>query len=115
MTSWLDELKVGDEVIEGNYVKKVTAIHKRHIVCGLTKYNKQTGRDITASMWVDRSIVQATEKRRKEIANYWERSNLLSELYSLKYEHVVRKASKETLAKLVEIIKAETEKNARAI
>lgn len=107
MTNWLDELQVGDEVVEGNDIRKVTAIHKLHIVCGLSKYSKKTGHDISSYGWVTRKIEQVTEKRKQEIADFWERSNLRSRLIDLRYEHVVRNASKETLMKLVDIIEAE--------
>jgi len=74
---WLAELKIGDEVIENNRIIKVTAIHKRHIICGLSKYRKTDGKDITSSGYYSRWITKIDDKAKAIIIENYKRNRLL--------------------------------------
>ena len=65
--TWLDELKVGDKVIEGMSILPVTAIHKLHIVCGRNKYRKYNGRAVGSSTWNAWYIHEATPEAIEDI------------------------------------------------
>lgn len=72
---WLQELKVGDQVIEVysdfKKISKVTAVTDTEIVCGLRKYQKFNGYERAS---VITKIIEATPERLKKYdleTKYW--------------------------------------------
>ena len=103
MTSWIDSLKVGDRVLDGDELITVTAVHKLHIVCGsYGKYKKTDGRLVGSSGWNRRYIREATAERVIEITENRLRSKLKNTIKNAKLNNL----STDTLQKIVDIIEA---------
>jgi hypothetical protein len=99
---WLADLKVGDEVIDADRIIKVTAIHKRHIVCGLTKYRKTDGKDISSSGWYASWISKADDEAKAAIAEKNKRLSLLRYINNIRYSTL----DVDTLSKIVAILES---------
>ena len=99
--SWLDELKVGDQVISNGLILTITAVHKKHIVCGINKFNKTSGRLVGSSVWSHNYIRQATPEALQEIKEQYERRELLTYLDHWRFKNLPTPY----LVRLTEIIK----------
>ena len=106
MAKWLEELKVGDKVLDGDNLVEVTAIHKLHIVCGGAKYNKISGRQVGSSVWSSSYLTEATPEAISEINDKRIRQKLL---FIIARETNFRNLETATLQKIVDIIKSESE------
>jgi len=106
MPDWIDNLKAGDEVLEGDRILKVTKVGKVHIVCGNRKFSKRTGRDIHSTGYRSSFIRQATYEAKSEIADRKKHSGLLYRIMDTKF----RNLSTDALQKIVDILDAETKK-----
>ena len=78
MAKWIEELKPGDKVLNGDELIEVTAIHKLHVVCGNYKYQKTSGRLAGSSGYYSSHIREATLGAIVEINDRRIRSRLLT-------------------------------------
>ena len=67
MSSWLEQLRPGDNVIvafeHGREVNQVSRLTKHGIVVGSSRYRKQDGKLCGASVWEHRCLQEATSDR----------------------------------------------------
>ena len=106
MANWLDELKIGDEVVCSNdEIVKVTKIHKLHVICGDRKFNKKYGKLVGSHGYWSRYIMQATPELKARIKE----KNILRQLYIEFAKYHIRKAKAETIVKIIALLKADKE------
>lgn len=70
MNKWLDNLKVGDEVVVSGHndiIEKVTGVTRTQITIKGTKYRRDSGRQITQDKWHHLWLVEPTEEARVKI------------------------------------------------
>jgi len=88
MSDWIDNLKEGDEVLNGDKILTVTKAGKIHIICGNKKFSKSTGKDVHSTGYRSRFIRQATDEAKAEIAEKKKYSNLLYRIMDTKFRNL---------------------------
>lgn len=104
--NWIDNLKVGDEVITYGganimNIQKVTAINKATIKVGETLYNKKDGRERGGSTWSAWHIMEATEDRVAQVKLKRARNYLRRTLNSLDIDNL----SMEQIEKILKVVR----------
>jgi len=102
--TWIDNLNVGDKVLDGDNLVEVTAVHKLHVVCGGTKYQKTSGKRVGSSGYYSNYIGEATTEAIAEIAEKQIRARLI---FIILRDTNFRNLETGTLQKIVDIIKSE--------
>lgn len=107
--SWLEELKVGDEVVVAgdryhlDYVDKVTKLTAKQIALENSsyRYRRDTGSQIGGDNWNSRRLEEATPERKKEAQREYRRLRMIQTLTRT----VWKELSDETLERVLEVIK----------
>jgi len=104
MANWIESLKVGDKVLDGDNLIEVTAVHKLHVVCGGTKYKKTSGRRVGSSGYYSGYIRDATPEAIAEINEKRTRGKLI---HTIVVDTNFKNLETAALQKIVDIIKSE--------
>jgi hypothetical protein len=71
--SWLDELKVGDEVVvsgrHSKYIDKITKVMPMSVEVGNRRYRKTDGIERSDDIWDRTHIIECTPERKEAIRN----------------------------------------------